>query len=87
MHLCFTKRVEPTNAYESVWIYYIEIVVNLLHVSVTFCGHLRFFFVARMYYKNKQTVSSLFDMAAFMVLWLLVVILILLGVSWFDLCS
>jgi hypothetical protein len=25
-------------------IYYIKIVVNLLHVSVNFCGHLRFFY-------------------------------------------
>ena len=28
-------------AYENVWIHYIIITVNCLHVSVTFCGHLQ----------------------------------------------
>jgi hypothetical protein len=33
--------IKPTSAYENISIYYIKIVVNLLHVSVTFCGHLQ----------------------------------------------
>ena len=66
-------------------IYYIKIVVNLLHVSVNFYGHLRFF--TRTYYKDKQILTSLFDMAAFMVLCLLAVILMLLALRWFDLHS
>ena len=44
-------------------------------------------FFTRICYKDKQTVISLFDMSAFMVLWLLVVILMLLGFRWFDLHS
>ena len=86
MHWCFTKRIIPTNACESKWIYYVEIIVNLLRASVTDCGHLRFF-LTWICYKDKLTVISLFDMSAFMVLWLLVVILMLLGVRWFDLHS
>jgi len=33
--------IKPTSTYENICIYYIKIVVNLLHVSVTFCGHLQ----------------------------------------------
>ena len=36
-----TLRIKPTSAHENMWIYYILIVVNLLHVSVTFCAHLQ----------------------------------------------
>jgi hypothetical protein len=41
MHGWFTTTIKPTSAYENIWIYYIKIVVNLLHVSVTFCSHLQ----------------------------------------------
>jgi len=34
-------RTKPTSAYDNIRIYYIIIAVNLLHVSVTFCGHLQ----------------------------------------------
>jgi len=34
-------RIKPTSAYENIRICYIIIVVNLLNVSVTFCGHLQ----------------------------------------------
>jgi len=36
-----TMRITPTSTYESLCIYYIIIVVNLLHVSVTCCDHLQ----------------------------------------------
>jgi hypothetical protein len=32
---------DKINEYENIWICYIIIVVNLLHVSVTFCDHLQ----------------------------------------------
>ena len=35
----FTMRIKPTTAYENICICYNKIVVNLLHISVTFCGH------------------------------------------------
>jgi len=34
-------------------IYYVINVVNLLHVSVTFCVHFREAFLRRMYYKHR----------------------------------
>ena len=34
MHWCFTMRIKPGSAYENTWIYYITIVISLLHVSV-----------------------------------------------------
>jgi len=34
-------RIKPTSEYENIRIYYIIIVVNLIHVLVTFCGHLQ----------------------------------------------
>ena len=37
------------------WIYYILIIVNLLHVSVTFCGIFREVFLRRMYYEDNKT--------------------------------
>jgi len=33
--------IKTTNAYENILIYCIKIVVNFLHVSVTFCSHLQ----------------------------------------------
>ena len=47
MQWCFAMRVRPTSAYENMWIYYITIFVNLLHVSVTFCGHLQGVFFSK----------------------------------------
>jgi hypothetical protein len=38
---CFTMRLKPTSAHENTWIYYITIIVNLLHVSVTLHGLLQ----------------------------------------------
>jgi hypothetical protein len=35
-----TMVVKPTRAFENILIYYILIIVNQLHVSFTFCGHL-----------------------------------------------
>ena len=35
------EKIKPKSAYENMWIYYIVIVVNLLHVSVTYCDHFR----------------------------------------------
>jgi len=34
-------RIKLENAYENIRIYYIIIIVNFLHVSVTFCGCLQ----------------------------------------------
>jgi hypothetical protein len=34
-------RRKPTSAYENILIYYVIIIINLLHVSVTFRGHLQ----------------------------------------------
>ena len=34
-------RIKPTSTYENVWFFYVIIVVNLLHASVTFCGLLQ----------------------------------------------
>lgn len=39
MHFYFPMRIGPTITYENIWIYFIIIFVNILHVSVTFCGH------------------------------------------------
>ena len=36
-----SMRIKPTNVHENMWIYYILINVNLLHVLVTFCGNLQ----------------------------------------------
>ena len=36
-----TVGTKPTSADEDMWIYHILIAVNLLHVSVTCCGHLQ----------------------------------------------
>jgi len=36
-----TMRIKPTSAYENMWIYYVRVVVNLLHVSVTSCDNLQ----------------------------------------------
>ena len=36
-----SMRIKPTSVYENMWIYYILIPVNLLHVLVTFCGHIQ----------------------------------------------
>jgi len=33
--------INPTSAHENMWNYYTNITVNLLHISVTFCGHLQ----------------------------------------------
>ena len=33
-------RIKLTSVYENMWIYYILILVNLLHILVTFCGHI-----------------------------------------------
>jgi hypothetical protein len=35
-----TGVIKPTRTFENIWIYYTLILVNQLHVSVTFCGHL-----------------------------------------------
>ena len=48
MHWCFTMRIKWTNVNENMWIYYIVIAVNLLHVSITSCGHLQ----GRVFMKN-----------------------------------
>jgi hypothetical protein len=37
----FVTRIKRTSPYENTWIYYTLIVVNILHVSVTVCGHLQ----------------------------------------------
>jgi hypothetical protein len=38
------------------WTYYITIIVNLLHASVTFCGHLHEgVFTKDVHYKHNQT--------------------------------
>jgi len=34
-------QLKLTSAHENIQIYYIIIIVNLLHVSVTMCGHLQ----------------------------------------------
>jgi hypothetical protein len=41
MHIWLTMTIKPTSTYENILIYYIKIAVNLLHVSVTFRGHLQ----------------------------------------------
>ena len=46
---------ETTSAYEAVWIYYIINVVNLLHVSVIFCDHLKGGVLRMIYYKDIKT--------------------------------
>jgi hypothetical protein len=38
--LNISARIKPTNAYKNIRIYYTIIVGKLLHVSVTFRGHL-----------------------------------------------
>ena len=56
IHWSFAMRIKPTSTYENIWSYYIMIVVTLLHVSVTFCGHIQDGGVfRRIYYKDKQT--------------------------------
>jgi hypothetical protein len=39
--LNISTRIKPIEVYENIRIYYTIIVVKLLHVSVTFCGHLQ----------------------------------------------
>jgi hypothetical protein len=34
-------RIKPTSAYEDMRIYYTVDVIRLIHVSVTYCGHLQ----------------------------------------------
>ena len=34
-------RMTATSAYENIWIYYMIIVVNLVHVSVIICGYIQ----------------------------------------------
>jgi len=34
-------RIKPTSVYANTLVYDTKIVVNLLHVSVKFCGHLQ----------------------------------------------
>jgi len=35
----FFMRIKPTSAYENMRIYYTTVVVGLIHVSATYCGH------------------------------------------------
>jgi len=46
-------EIKTNNCYENMWIYCILIIVNLLHVSVTFCGIFRKVFLRRMYYEDR----------------------------------
>ena len=41
IHWCLTVRIKPTRAYEDMRIYHIIKVVNVLYISVTFCGYLQ----------------------------------------------
>jgi hypothetical protein len=50
---------KTTSAYENVLICYVIIVVNLLHVSVTFCGHLQGVFVFEGYVT--ETTQSMYS--------------------------
>ena len=50
-----TMRINPTSAYEVMWIYCNISVVNILHVSATFCGHLQGCVVRRIYYNDFKT--------------------------------
>ena len=47
-------RLKPTNAYENMWIYYIITAVNLLHASITLCGHLHGSVSQKIYYTDNQ---------------------------------
>jgi len=47
--LKFTMRTKPTSAYGVMWICYNINVINLLHVSANFCGHLQGGTVRRLY--------------------------------------
>ena len=42
-----TMRIKPTSTCESLWIYYIIIVINLSRASVTSCGHFQGVFLRR----------------------------------------
>jgi len=44
-----------TSAYENILIYYIIILVNLLHVSVAFCAHLQGDVFTKDILQNNQT--------------------------------
>jgi len=63
--MCETKgltvmmRIKLTSAYENIRICYNIIVVNILHVSVTFCGHLQTGVFRRIYYKDNQANAQL----------------------------
>ena len=46
--------IKPKIAHENMWIYYIIILVYVLHVSVTFRGHLEVVLSRRVYYKDSQ---------------------------------
>jgi len=50
----FIMRIKPASVYENIRIYYIIIVLNLLHVSVTLYGHLQGGVLRRICYKDNQ---------------------------------
>ena len=47
-------RLKPTNGYANIRIYYIIIVVNLLHVSATVCSHFQGGAAQRIHYTDNQ---------------------------------
>ena len=40
-------RIKPTSVYENIQIYYTTLVINLLHIPVTFCGHFQVGYITK----------------------------------------
>jgi len=57
--LNISMRIKPTSVYENIRIYYTIIVVKLLHVSVTFCGHLQEGFYTKSVLQRRRQTSRL----------------------------
>jgi hypothetical protein len=53
--LNISTRLKPRSAYENIRICYTIIVVKLLDISVTFCGHLKEGFLLEGYIKKTKT--------------------------------